>query len=327
MKNTTRIIAMLLFFSFNAFSQPVNIQWTGAFDNDMANSANWLTMDGTATINPAGNNLIINSTSTYSLDISNMTFDNFMIFMNLLFSGSFNDQFVLNASSVITGTTAILNQPELNSGITINDLTINSSNSLNIINNSSITVDGKLRNFGTLTFNSSTANINELANKSGGTMIFNSGAVVTVTEGMENLNSVTLNPGSKLTLETPTDVFTNSLDNSSLFTLESDATGSASFISKGSIVNAVSRSTGYFEIKRWFETNGNTTSNWHLVSSPTTNEEAETFKGHFLNYYDEEFGNFNAISSVIHKMKVGKGFVAKLDFTDMKVWDKPSEFY
>ena len=143
MKKTTHIFVMLLFFAFSAFSQ-VNIQWTGINSSDMSDSKNWLTMDGTATISPVGNNLIINNISTFNVDLSSYHQSVVRVIRFLIRINFFpNAQITGNR---LVGTTKIYNLPILNSSINVNSITIDNIEGLVVDDNCKLTVDGNLTN-------------------------------------------------------------------------------------------------------------------------------------------------------------------------------------
>jgi hypothetical protein len=311
MEKFIRIIAMLLFFNFNAFSQ-TDIQWTGIVSNDMSDSENWLTTDGANIMSPIGNNLIISEESTFSIDINNFNSDNAGTILFNLFNALLTGR-VHIVGSMIYGTVEVTNQPKLTTSLSVASITINPNTTVSISTNANLSVSGEVLSRSVLSFNHCQSTINTLNNLVGGILTFDDGADVTVLEGMNNSNDVLINPNAHLTLNKPSDVTKKSLENSGLVTIRSNDTGTGSLISKGSISNADATSTDYFEIERWFDVNSNK-SNWHLISSPTTEECTGTFMGHFLNKYNEAQGSFKAISSKSELMRVCEGYVAKLDF-------------
>jgi len=143
MKNTTRIIVMLLFISFSTFSQ-VNIQWTGMNSSDMSDPENWLTMDGTSTISPEGNNLIINNITTYNIDLSSYH-PNIVSMLRLFIRfGFFPNVQIIN--NTLIGTTEIHNLPILNSSINVNSIIIDNTTGLVVDENCKLTIEENLTN-------------------------------------------------------------------------------------------------------------------------------------------------------------------------------------
>ncbi len=127
--------------------------------------------------------------------------------------------------------------------------------------------------------------------------------VVNNTAGLE------ISPSGKLSID-------GNLTNNTIVDIKSDVSGTGSLIVKGDIILDDESSTDRFRVERWFNTNGETKSHWHLVSAPTNNEHARIFKGHFLNYYKENTGEFKGVTSLNYEIKAGDGYVAKLDFNN-----------
>jgi hypothetical protein len=136
-------MTMMLFISFSAFSQ-TDIQWTGIVDGDMSKADNWLTVDGTQTISPTSNNLIINNTSSFEIDFSASTNINIYairIILNAIISGE-----ITISNGVMRGTTPIINEPELSTSLNANSLKINNDNGVTIASNGRLTVNADLIN-------------------------------------------------------------------------------------------------------------------------------------------------------------------------------------
>ncbi|MCK5788661.1 MAG: hypothetical protein KAH32_06670, partial [Chlamydiia bacterium] len=153
MKNTTHIIAMLLLFTFSAFSQ-TNIQWTGIASSDMENPENWLTEDGINIIDPVGNNLFINNTSTFKLDITTLN-SNLETAIRVIFSFLGDGIFGLELiGDNLIGITVIKNSPKLSTEIIVNNITINNTGGIEISPNGKLTVNGDLTNNTTATLKS-----------------------------------------------------------------------------------------------------------------------------------------------------------------------------
>ena len=136
---------MLLFISISAFSQE-KIQWSGAVSNDMSNNLNWLKIDGSSPINPAGNKLIIKNKFKFNVEIS--TNPIVASILQILIDKHVITDWEIN-SGFITGTTPILfKNPELSSDqeLSVNSITISNDNGLSIKTVGKLTVADKLVN-------------------------------------------------------------------------------------------------------------------------------------------------------------------------------------
>ncbi len=119
-----------------------------------------------------------------------------------------------------------------------------------------------------------------------------------------NLSSLIVEKG---TLEIPESIvvkvdlgLTNKV-NGSVKILSSNS-GTGSLIVAGDITN-----DGDFEVQRYLDP----TATWQVISSPMDNEKSNSFLGYSLNEYDQDQGDFLAITSTTHTLTPGEGFVTK----------------
>ena len=107
----------------------------------------------------------------------------------------------------------------------------------------------------------------------------------------------------------------NNNSTNALFKILSGTNGTGTLITKGNVTNS-----GKFEIYRFLKEDISNNGYWQLVSSPMGDkangnfEKSETFYGHFLNWYDQGNGQFNAYSSRTEDLIVGQGYVSKLKY-------------
>jgi hypothetical protein len=131
-----------------------------------------------------------------------------------------------------------------------------------------------------------------------GTASATAGANITVT------GNLILNSSSQLIIPVLKDLTVSgstTINSTDGLYLKSDDTGSASFIDNGTI-------SGTAKVERYL-----TGSNWHIVSSPTTDATANVFLNAYLKRYNELTHDFEYITSVSDPLTPMKGFFVWVD--------------
>ena len=143
-----------------------------------------------------------------------------------------------------------------------------------------------------------------------GVLEFKKGAKAVISV-LYNTNIVTVYPDAHVDIKSTGDCIHH---NDGIFTIKSDKDGTGSLVANGAILKG---SNAEFIVERYLDP----AKTWQLVSSPMEVETANTFYGHFLNWYDEDQGDFHAIKNPNYKLDdntdpnlgSANGYVAKRD--------------
>jgi len=114
-------------------------------------------------------------------------------------------------------------------------------------------------------------------------------------------NSLTINPGGKLTLEPG-----YTLNVIGALNIQGDATGTGSFVDLGTTTVGGTSSLTQQMAGNWVA--GNTSYQAHLVSSPVANQSNSIFTGSLMNQWNEVTQNWDPLTLPFVNMAVGKGY-------------------
>lgn len=284
---------------------PTDYIWDGYEDSDWNNPNNWISLS----LPEIGDNI--------KIEIENAVYDGADI--DPVFPSGiyyYNNFEVSSASTFDVGSSSNIN---VTGDFTNNGTTSISGGTFNVTGNSTnygttsisggaFNNKGYILNRSTFNMNSGKITITEglLGNDSGGTFNFNSGEIIvdggnSLWTGYSFMNwsnsTFILGTDAKYTGISPTAIFYNE----GIFTIKSDATGTGSLITNGTVSNV-----GTMAVERYINTG-----TWQLLSSPTDNEKSEVVYGSFLNYFNEVDGDFYAVKSRTYDLVEGDGYVVK----------------
>lgn len=219
--------------------------------------------------------------------------------------------------------------------LTLGQITVKAGNTFSLPASTTITATSII-NEGIVVFNDTSKLIGDITNEEGATLTFTvnkpseiTGEIINksdltltsrsaITIGkLTNTKNIIIDIKSKVTIEAISDIaIVNNIPG--IITIKSNSNGTGSLFTKGSVSG-----TGSFRSQRWIDNSDNTFTSkddndnlWQLVSSNVVGETSNAFNGHYLNWYDEDPGEFNAYKSTSEELNIGQGYVSRFGTVD-----------